>query len=372
MRHDRTLLSMLAAVALIGCAGGGSGPDGGEPCNSDPACDDGFECTIDTCGADNLCRHVEIDERCGAGEVCESGRGCVTSASCDTDEECDDSIACTVDSCGAGNICNHIAVNERCGAGESCDRSMGCVGPTGCTTDAECDDEVACTRDVCTAGGTCSHNALNELCNTAAGERCHQIRGCYAPMPCDTAADCDDGDFCNGAEICTPEFGCEPAPTTRVCDDSDACTVDTCDPTAGTGGMCVFACDTSRSECGCPMTGPSCSGRFTLTPGIIDSCAAGMVDYDMSEVTFEVVAGVLIATPRRAHFTSLSDTTAPVCPNFMATAVVTGGTEERFTLQGTFSDDDNFTGAFTADYGGLGGFVGCREGTTPVTGARAP
>lgn len=370
--NDLKRLPLLLLALALGCAGGGTGPDGGEYCNSDLGCDDTFDCTIDTCGVNNLCRHDEIDERCPSGQVCESGRGCVASASCDTDAECDDAIDCTIDSCGAGNICNHIAVNERCAAGETCDVATGCMTASGCASDADCNDSIDCTRDVCNADRSCTHNALNELCDTTAGERCHETRGCYLPMPCTTAADCDDGDFCNGAEVCTTEFGCEPAPMPRMCDDSDDCTLDSCDPAAGTGGMCVFACDASRPECDCPVTGPSCSGRFTLSPAIVDSCAGGMVDYDMGEVTFEVVAGVLTATPRRAHFTSLSDTASPVCPNFMATAVVTGGTTERFTLQGTFSDDDNFTGSFTADYGGIGSIVGCQEGTMPVTGTRAP
>lgn len=395
MAKRRTFVQFSLAVGIMavsGCAGGGSGPDGGEYCNSDPTCDDGFECTIDTCGADNLCRHVEIDERCGAGEVCESGRGCVTSASCDTDEECDDSIACTVDSCGAGNICNHIAVNERCGAGETCDRSMGCVGPTGCTTDAECDDGVACTRDVCTAGGTCSHNALNELCDTGAGERCHQTRGCYAPMPCDTAADCDDGDFCNGAEICTPEFGCEPAPTTRVCDDSDACTVDSCDPTAGTGGMCVFACDSSRPECGCPL--PSdCSGRFMISPALMYACPGdslgglicpmNVAGYDMTDATFAMEPGLLVITPTRVWSQGISmgqleDRESPVCPEFDALFENPGGCIERYRLQGAFTDADHFTATFTREYidsdGASCGLCGCDTAPTSfsVTGTRIP
>lgn len=374
-------VTFVLAVALPSCAGGGSGPDGGEYCNSDPTCDDGFDCTIDTCGADNLCRHVEIDERCGAGEVCESGRGCVTSASCDTDEECDDSIACTVDSCGAGNICNHIAVNERCGAGESCDRSMGCVGPTGCTTDAECDDEVACTRDVCTAGGSCSHNALNELCNTAAGERCHQTRGCYAPMPCDTAADCDDGNFCNGAEICTPEFGCEPAPEPRVCDDSEDCTVDSCD---GTLDMCVFACDPTRGptcEAMCPPPPLGCVGRFRLTGtrttfsctylGIIPASSA-----DFSEVTLEMSAGILVVRPRSymtmpASELVLEDVAAPYCPEFDAFGDQPGGCTENYRLTGTFSDDNTFTGMLDVSFVGVQcADFECDSGAFAVTGTR--
>lgn len=365
------MVSILAATA---CSGGGTMPgDGGVPCRTDLDCDDGHECTIDSCGVSGTCRFDEIDERCPDGQLCEAGRGCVSSATCSSDAECDDAIECTIDSCGVGGICSHRPVNERCGAGETCDVATGCTAPTGCSSDAECDDGVACTRDSCTVDRRCNNLALDELCDTAAGERCNQTRGCFTSRPCTTAADCDDGNFCNGAEVCIPEFGCEPAAAPRACDDSEDCTVDRCDAALD---MCVFECDRSRPECGCPVTGPTCTGRFAVTPIQSDVCACDssgcQVDYDLGEVTFAVVAGVLRVTPRRAHFTALSDTTAPVCPSFQAVAEVGGGFPERFTLQGTFTDDDNFTGTFSADYGGFGILAGCREGSFAVTGTRIP
>ena len=328
----------------------------------------------------NLCRHDEIDELCAGDLVCEAGRGCVSSASCASDAECDDGHACTTDSCGVGGICNHTPVNARCAAGETCDPSMGCVAPTGaCASDADCDDDVACTRDTCGADLTCSNTALDEMCDTAAGERCSATAGCFVPMPCTTDDDCQDGNFCNGRERCTAEFGCAPAEAPVMCNDSDDCTLEMCDPTLTNDdsptqmGACTTpACDRSRPECDCPTTGPSCTGTFDLTPVITDDCASGMVGYDLSQVTFDVFGGTLDATPTRAHFGSFSDMSAPVCHDFVATVMVGGGTTERFTLRGTFSDDDNFTGSFTADYGGLGFIAGCSEGTFSVTGVRAP
>jgi hypothetical protein len=383
MQSFRALLVLVCAIAS-GCTGPAVPADGGESCTTDLDCDDGHECTIDSCGVSNLCRHDEVDELCADGLVCESGRGCVSSASCASDTECDDSIACTTDSCGVGGICNHTPVNARCGAGETCDTAMGCVAPTGaCAADADCNDDVACTRDTCAADRTCSNTALDELCDTAAGERCSATAGCFVPMPCTTEADCQDGNFCNGRERCTAEFGCAPAEAPVMCNDSNDCTLEMCDPTLTNdddptqmGACSTPLCDSSRAECDCPTTGPSCTGTFTITPPQSDTCVCFggpcQVDYDLSSVTFEIIAGSLRAVPARAHFTAMTDSTAPVCPSFTAVATVTGGTTETFTLQGTFTDEDTFTGTFIPNYGGLGGVVGCREGSFPITGTRVP
>jgi len=129
----------------------------------------------------------------------------------------------------------------------------------------------------------------------------------------------------------------------------------------------------------CPVAGPSCEGRFRITPSIVENCVLGMVNYNLSELTFVRAGGVLQVTPTAAHFPSLGDTMGSVCPEFVATAEVPGGTTETYTLTGTFTDDDNFTGTWTSRFTDASGsdvdvtLLGCRyTGTTPVTGTRIP
>ena len=366
-------LVALGGYTLPGCAGGGGRGDGGAgSCMTDLDCDDMHACTLDSCRVDMTCRHDPINERCDMGLTCEVGRGCVSTSSCTTDEDCADAHECTIDSCGVGGLCGHTPVNERCTtAGQTCDIEMGCVTPPGCDSAAECNDDVACTMDSCGADRMCTNTPLHELCDMAAGERCAPTVGCLAPIDCTIDADCaDQGDFCDGTWVCDPEFGCEAPAAPRMCDDSDPCTVDACDSTAD---MCTFTCDSSRPECGCPMTGPSCTGRFRITPAISENCVSGMVVYDISTVEFIRAGGVLQVMPASSHFGGLSDATEPVCPMFTATATVSGGTTETFTLTGTFSDDDNFSGTWASSLGGVGSLLGCLyEGTTPVTGTRIP
>lgn len=361
------------SVGITACAGGGGGSDGGDSCTTDLECDDGFDCTLDGCRVDNTCRHDAINERCAMGLVCEVGRGCVSNPSCTSDTDCEDGIACTLNTCGVGGLCNYTALNERCTAPTTtCDLTMGCIVPPGCSSDGECDDGVACTSDSCTVSRTCSNTPLHELCDMAAGERCHAVRGCYVPMPCTTAADCDDGDFCNGAEICDPEFGCSPAETLRVCDDSDGCTMDSCDMATD---MCVFACDTSRTECMCPVAPPTCDGNFRVTASTTSySCAFGMVNINWGTVMFMNDGGILNARLASQHFASpLTDVMAPVCPTFSATHVVPGGCEETYTISGTFTDADHFTGMFSASYREVDGscaFSGCGNQNVMISGTR--
>lgn len=375
-------LRNLAPVALttftlcaLGCAGGGSGSDGSvDTCTTDLECDDTFDCTEDGCNVDNTCRHTPISARCDMGLVCEVDRGCVSSASCMRVEDCDDGLACTLDSCGVGGLCGHTALDDLCSAPTTmCDPTMGCIVPPGCSSDTECDDGVACTNDSCSVDRTCTNTPLDVLCDETMMERCHETRGCFVPMPCATAADCDDGNFCNGAEICDAEFGCTPADEPRVCDDSDGCTMDSCD--AGTD-MCVFVCDTSRSECECPVDPPSCDGNFRITASTTSySCFFGGVNLNWSTVVFMNDGGILNARLAAQHFSSpLTDVAAPVCPTFSASHVVPGGCEETYTISGTFTDADNFTGMFSAAFRQTDGISctgsGCSNQNIMITGTR--
>ncbi|MFT5355829.1 MAG: hypothetical protein ACI9KE_003048 [Polyangiales bacterium] len=129
---------VILAIGLAGCgdddrttADGGAtdtrpesdvgGEDSGS-CTSDPECDDGFECTLDSCGVGGVCRYDTLDERCGAGETC-TMMGC--SAGCTEDMDCQNGTYCDGE--------------ERC-VGGSCFPAQRAI---------DCDDGNECTDDVC-------------------------------------------------------------------------------------------------------------------------------------------------------------------------------------------------------------------------------
>jgi hypothetical protein len=101
-----------------------------------------------------------------------------------------------------------------------------------CTTDGQCDDALYCNgREVCTGGrcgaGTAPCAEDGVACTT---ESCDELAQRCVHVPSHDA--CDDGDACNGLERCDEVLGCVTNARPE-CDDADACTVDSCDPSAG-------------------------------------------------------------------------------------------------------------------------------------------
>lgn len=353
-------------------------------CTMDSECNDNATCTIDQCDVNMMCQHTAIDAMCAAGETCQAFVGCTSMRTCSSNAQCDDSIACTVDGCSSAHVCTHMAVDALCASTPAtpvCNTTMGCVAGSSstCHSMADCDDMVSCTVDSCGVDMMCHHTTVDASCPT--GQHCTST-GCVMMHPCTTAADCMNPsfwNFCDGDPVCSMEFGCMN-PTPRVCNDGDACTLDSCDPATGTNGQCVTACDTSMgaacaTDPACMVAGPTCVGQFAITPAISNSCALGMVNYNFASVRFAILGGMLIVTPLGptppSFGTTLTDP-APMCPSFTATALVpgasAGGTDEHYTLAGTFTDDNHFTGTWTQHYVGIP--FDCRDATVPITGTR--
>ncbi len=171
-----------------------------------------------------------------------------------------------------------------CPFGVPCAPSGECSVQNECTTDAQCDDQIDCTRDTC-QGRFCFNEPADDLCPE--GEVCHTSGGCAMACPDDTYCNDLDGSFCNGVEECVGGrcIGSQLA----GCDDSDACTTDTCDEDGdgctnerradacaiGTSQPCTTTCGTEGSQtCTPECVWDACVAPAEVCNGVDDDCDA--------------------------------------------------------------------------------------------------
>ena len=226
--------------------------------------DDGNACTSDLCSGgscghpDNSLFCLEDGNACTT-DIC-SGGACIHPAN---SQPCaDDGNACTTDQCSGGE-CGHLNNGAACADdGNACTNDLCVAGACGhLNNGAACaEDGNPCTADVC-VGGACGHTPQG--------------------VPCTDGSLCTYGDFCSGG-ACTAKI--------VNCDDSNACTLDSCAPAVGclhpptAGGSCNDGNDCTQKD---TCTAGVCAG--TVTPvgsyctngscnsGVCTPCAHGLV-----------------------------------------------------------------------------------------------
>jgi hypothetical protein len=249
--------------------------NGAESCDSQagcvagapPVCSDGVDCTLDTCDpVSNACQHVPSAALCNDGlfcngtETCDAQLGCVPGLA----PSCDDGVDCTADSCSAAaNGCVHAPQSGACDDGLPCNGVETCsaaaVG-TGCVpgVPVACEgDGIACTVDACNElTGACEHLPSNAACPQ--GQFCVVLQGgCTSGQPCSSHAQCSDNLPCNGTETCQAGI-CKPG-VPVACDDGIACTIDSCNPASG-------ACVHNPIDAFCGADGLACNGVEACDP----------------------------------------------------------------------------------------------------------
>jgi hypothetical protein len=211
-----------AAASSSGHGGhGGHGGSGG--CKSDADCDDGDDCTRDSCDkATHRCTHPADDGApCGpAGTDCTPRGKCNAQKQCVAGQpdvsKCDDQNPCTLDTCETSG-CRHAPdVGIACDDGNPCDDVGTCNGQ------GKCIGAKKPVQEICGGGGMlCPGNFYisDYHCNT----------------------------FCGGCPLCVNAFNCTFActPTFVAC----------CD--IGTGD-CSAACPAGYHANGGPVSAPQC------------------------------------------------------------------------------------------------------------------
>jgi hypothetical protein len=121
-------------------------------------CDDQEVCTQDSCDPQTGCFHKNLDDvdcddfnACTGNDRCEGGkcRGVDVSA-------CNDGNECTKDSCDSPSGCFHEDIDGPCTPEDPCYEQGYCSGGKCFPSGTACDDKDSCTEDFCKSG-KCYH-----------------------------------------------------------------------------------------------------------------------------------------------------------------------------------------------------------------------
>lgn len=236
---------------------------------SDEQCDDSNPCTTDVCIVGVGCDHIPVEGSCNDANACTTGDFCSNSAClAGTPTNCDDGNQCTADSCDPGKGCVNNKVAKSCDDGNACTSGDTCVdGVCKATKAVDCSDGNGCTTDSCDVITGCKYDANTLSCDD--GNACTEGDICK-----DTACTagepklCDDGKFCT-LDQCFPATGCSFSNASKDCDDGNPCTIgDKC-----VGGECGSGaaknCD-DNDNCtvdSCVVADGSCLNTYTPGPG---------------------------------------------------------------------------------------------------------
>ncbi len=146
------------------------------------------------------------------------------------------------------------------------------AGPmdAGCSDNTQCADELDCTVDTCSNGG-CVHTPNDAFCAFGVCDE----DDC-PPRTCETQEECTDNVFCNGVEECVDGMCALGQPVD--CNDSDACTMDTCVEMAREcTHVTVDADNDTFGDMACPAAGgvpnTDCNDlNDQVNPDAVDDC----------------------------------------------------------------------------------------------------
>ncbi|MFT5433974.1 MAG: hypothetical protein ACI9OJ_004686 [Myxococcota bacterium] len=268
------------------CLTAGACQDG--QCDADAVgCNDDNACTDDFCAGAAGCVFVPNYDPCSDGDACTLGDACAfgnCKPGIDT-LHCDDGEPCTNDVCGPEGClalpkAGACEDGTQCTVGDFCEKGecksgelRNCEDGNICTTDA-CDPFIACVYEpvesACCNGGV----SLCDDGDSCTADQCDEDQGTCVYTP--SNAPCDDGDTCTGPDKCT---GLNCGGPALSCDDSNACTTDSCDAQLGgcqhqaTAGTCDDGNSCTTSD-GC--NGGTCLGTplncNDSNPCTTDSC----------------------------------------------------------------------------------------------------
>ncbi|MBM4345578.1 MAG: hypothetical protein FJ100_19580 [Deltaproteobacteria bacterium] len=203
---------------------------------------------------------------------------------------CGEAADCETELCSQGLCTKSCTPGDECGGGVCVQKICKPIERVECTADVDCEKASpsnGCRSAVC-AGGKCAFAA--PLAGVLCGTKCEA--GTWIPGQCSQGqciaakgtapVDCNDSNACT-EDTCGATTGCVHAHRTATCDDGDACTInDTCanGECKGSAGSCDDAkpctLDSCQKATGClnsNVTSP-CDDGNACTQG--DVCSGGL------------------------------------------------------------------------------------------------
>lgn len=205
------------------------------------------------------------------GEAEDASTRCRVHSECLDNDSCNGIELCVDGACRPGTplVCND---GNPCTV-DACAPLTGACSFEPFADDLPCADTDLCDGEVCVAGqctaGTPVICAVDQ--NPCTIDACDPATGNCVLEPVATGVQCSDGDVCNGLEVCAGGI-CLPGPALD-CDDSNSCTLDSCDPVAG----CVSTSAADGTTC---LDNDLCNGTERCAagvcqPGTASSCNDG-------------------------------------------------------------------------------------------------
>lgn len=260
----------------------------------DRTCNDSNGCTLDSCDPAIGCVYTpylpEVNPCAASGDPCTVERQCRDGSCQGVPNTCDDGNDCTIDSCDTNLGCLHVTTSGVCDDGNACTTGETCstgtckppVGPLGVT---DCNDRNECTTDDCLPVTGCLHSPVTGTCLDSDPCSTTGLGTCVDGACRSQVKDCNDFDSCT-LDSCDALGNCIHAPNTGgACDDGNACMVgETCNASGECGGSVVRDCN-DHSVCTIDNCRPDQGCVYTPTPGncddnskctINDQCSAGL------------------------------------------------------------------------------------------------
>lgn len=222
---------------------------------------------------------LHVDEPCDDGDKCTSGEVCKAGicavAGLGGADPCDDKNACTKDSCDKAQGCLHASLDSQpCDDGNACTSKDTCQkGTCNAGSKKDCDDGNACTTDTCNIKSGCLAFNNSDACED--GDKCTQKDHCVAGK-CEsgTPLACQDSNPCS-LDTCDKATGSckyESVSAAVVCDDGLACTTEACNSVQG----CSYAPVDSKCGDGLDCTTDRCAlGKGCQHEAISGACDKG-------------------------------------------------------------------------------------------------